>query len=209
MSNDSRSEFYKALAKAQGAIEGAKKDTDNPFFKSKYADLASVWDACRKQLSENGIGVLQFPDFDPETKIVSVETILTHSAGYEKSFRTRVPLSKVDAQGVGSGITYARRYALMAAIGIAPEDDDGNAAAEKGYNANTGKRTSNSLKQEEAWAKFQDKVHNINGADAKRDYWERKDVQAAISAWPQNWRDAAQEYIENAIEDDLQKVAAE
>ncbi len=127
-SDAARKAFYAAMAKAQGKIEGATKDKTNPGFKSKYADLSAVWDACREPLSSNGLAVLQFPDYDPESKCVLLETILTHSDGFDKSFRIAVPVSKIDAQGIGSAITYARRYALMAAVGIAPEDDDGNAA---------------------------------------------------------------------------------
>lgn len=116
-----------ALAKAQGQIQAAKKDSANPFFKSKYADLASVWDACRKPLSDNGLSVSQFP-CEAENG-VAIETMLIHSSGQWISSRYTMPVSKNDAQAVGSAITYARRYALAAVVGIAPEDDDGNAAA--------------------------------------------------------------------------------
>lgn len=126
--------FYAAMAKAQSKIEGAAKDKTNPAFKSKYADLSAVWDACREPLTSNGIAVLQFPDYDPESKCVLLETIITHTDGFDKSFRLSVPVSKIDAQGIGSAITYARKYALMAAVGIAPEDDDGNAAVAQGEN---------------------------------------------------------------------------
>lgn len=120
-------ELGAALAKAQGQIEGAKKDSANPFFKSKYADLASVWDACRKHLSENGLSVTQCPE-EAENGI-SIETMLLHSSGQWIKSRYTMPVSKIDAQAVGSAITYARRYALASIVGVAPEDDDGNAAA--------------------------------------------------------------------------------
>lgn len=124
--SDQINELATALAKAQGQIEGAKKDSANPFFKSTYADLASVWDACRRQLSSNGLSVTQCPE-ESESGI-SVETMLMHSSGQWISGRYSMPVSKVDAQAVGSAITYARRYALAAIVGIAPEDDDGNKA---------------------------------------------------------------------------------
>ena len=118
-----------ALAKAQAEIEGAKKDSNNPHFKSSYADLASVWDACRKALTGNGLSVVQGPVSDEGR--VGVTTMLMHSSGQwlESTFFMRP--TKDDPQGAGSALTYARRYALAAMVGVAPEDDDGNAASEK------------------------------------------------------------------------------
>lgn len=119
-----------ALAKAQGVMEGATKDSSNPFFKSKYADLSSVWDACRKPLTDNGLSVVQTADFMPEhPDMVCVETILCHSTGEWIKGRLAVKPAKPDPQSVGSCITYLRRYSLQSMVGIAPEDDDGNAAS--------------------------------------------------------------------------------
>lgn len=125
-------ELAAALAKAQGAIKGALKDTANPFFKSKYADLSSVWEACRSQLSANGLSVVQTPCQGEGG--INVETMLMHCSGQWISSQFTMPVAKQDAQAVGSAITYARRYALAAMIGIAPEDDDddGNAATGNG-----------------------------------------------------------------------------
>ena len=120
--------LFAALAKVQGAIEGARKGTDNPFFKSKYADLASVWDACREQLSANGFAVIQRPVGD-DPQIVVLETILGHESGEWISGTLTMKPVKADPQGIGSCITYARRYALASMVGVAPEDDDGNAAS--------------------------------------------------------------------------------
>lgn len=120
-------ELAAALSKAQGQIEGAKKDSANPFFKSKYADLASVWEACRKPLTDNGLSIIQCPE-ESENGI-AIETMLLHSSGQWKSSRYSMPVSKVDAQAVGSAITYGRRYALAAMVGVAPEEDDGNESA--------------------------------------------------------------------------------
>lgn len=119
-------EIAAALAKAQGAITGAVKDSANPFFKSKYADLASVWDACRKPLSDNGLSVIQSPEADGVR--VTVETLLLHSSG--QWFRNSLSVSaKEDSpQAIGSAITYLRRYVLQSFAGVAPEDDDGEAA---------------------------------------------------------------------------------
>lgn len=115
-----------ALCKAQAQMEGAKKDANNPHFKSKYADLASVWDAIRAPLTSNGLSVVQL--LRSIQGGVEVETILMHSSGQQISDVFAVPATKNDAQGYGSAATYARRYALMAMVGVAPEDDDGNGA---------------------------------------------------------------------------------
>ncbi len=121
-------ELALSLSKAQGAIKGALKDSLNPHFKAKYADLASVWDACREQLAKNELSVVQMPEVS-ETGGIAVETILMHSSGQWISSRVVMPLNKPDAHGIGTAITYARRYALAAMVGIAPEDDDGNHAS--------------------------------------------------------------------------------
>lgn len=126
-------EIGAALAKAQGAIENATKDKANPFFKSTYADLAGVWDACRAALSANGLSVVQTPE--QSDKGVLVSTMLLHSSGQWISGSYLMPVSKFDAQSIGSAITYARRYALAAMVGVAPEDDDGNAANNRGQGA--------------------------------------------------------------------------
>ena len=124
-------EIATALASAQGAMKGAVKDAENPHFRSKYADLASVWDACRGPLTSNGISVIQSPRLvsNGEGWLVEVETTLLHKSGQFFSDALQVPVTKADAQGVGSALTYARRYALSAFVGVAPEDDDGNAAS--------------------------------------------------------------------------------
>jgi len=118
----------KALSIVQGKLTHAKKDSANPFFKSKYADLESVWDACRGLLSENGLAVMQFPgEFVDGT--MSLNTVLTHSSGEFMSYLMSVPVTKPDAQGAGSCLTYMRRYALAAVVGVVQADDDGNAAS--------------------------------------------------------------------------------
>ena len=117
----------KALSEAQGKIKGAAKDAENPFFKSKYADLASVWDACREQLSAAGLSVIQ--TLDGGMMGVTVVTTLAHSSGeWIRGSLTLKPV-KDDPQGIGSAITYGRRYALAAMVGVAPEDDDGEGAS--------------------------------------------------------------------------------
>ena len=120
-------ELATALAKAQGDIKGAVKDSSNPFFKSSYADLSSVWNACREALSKNGLAVIQTCSMSEHG--VTVSTRLAHASGqWVEDDLTLMPV-KPDPQGVGSTITYARRYALASIAGVAPEDDDGNAAS--------------------------------------------------------------------------------
>jgi len=117
-----------ALAAAQINMGKALKQANNPHFRSKYADLGSVMDACLPALNERGIAVIQPTGEDEHGRFI--ETLLIHGESGE-TLSCRVPLiiGKNDMQGYGSAVTYARRYGLMAMAGIAPEDDDGNAAA--------------------------------------------------------------------------------
>jgi len=119
-------ELAAALSKAQAEIEGATKGSNNPAFRSKYADLGAVWDAIREPFSKNGLAVAQFPRA-VETG-VEVETILMHGSGQWLSDAFWIPCAKGDAHGYMSATTYARRGALAAIAGVAPVDDDGNAA---------------------------------------------------------------------------------
>jgi hypothetical protein len=115
-----------ALSLAQGEFDAAVKDTANPFFKSKYADLSSVVEATRPALSKHGLSIIQLPR--SQDGCIQLETILLHKSGEFIGDTLALPVSKQDAQGYGSAMTYARRYGWMAVTGIAPEDDDGNAA---------------------------------------------------------------------------------
>lgn len=120
-------ELAAALSKAQSEIQPALKDSVNPFFKSKYADLSSVWNACKEPLTKNGLSVLQTMD-QKEGQLVLLTT-LAHSSG--QWIRSCLPIlsAKQDAQSIGSAITYMRRYSLAALVGVTTdEDDDGNAA---------------------------------------------------------------------------------
>lgn len=120
-------ELFGAMAKAFAGIEGATKDANNPHFKTKYADLGAVVDAIKPALVANGLWFAQVSH--EQSGGVCVETVLCHSSGQQMSFgKLFVPASKQDAQGYGSALTYARRYSLLTAFGVCPEDDDGNAA---------------------------------------------------------------------------------
>jgi hypothetical protein len=128
--SESIKELLTALAKAQGKISAAKKDSTNPHFKSKYADLASCWEAIKESLSSNGLSLTQW--VSPSERGVSITTFLGHSSGEWLSSEATFPVKdQSNPQSMGSSITYARRYCLSAAIGlVADEDDDGNAASQ-------------------------------------------------------------------------------
>jgi len=133
--SDAINELAAALAKAQGDILNAKRDNENPHFRSKYADLGSVWDAIRAALSRNGLSIIQSPRLITTSEKVwflEVETAMFHSSGQFLSDVLAVPLASPTAQGIGSATTYARRYALAAFAGVAAagDDDDANAASE-------------------------------------------------------------------------------
>jgi hypothetical protein len=117
-----------ALVKAQKAFGPALKTSTNPHFKSRYADLSACIEAVIDGLNANGIALIQKQH--PCDHGVSVETVFVHESGevFSAGILT-VPAAKQDPQGYGSALTYARRYSLMAACGIAPEDDDGNAGS--------------------------------------------------------------------------------
>jgi hypothetical protein len=122
-------ELATALVKAQARIDGAKKDSTNPHFKNKYADLGAVWDACREALHSNGLGIVQTPCLIEGQWALA--TTLVHESGEQISGYVPLLNTKGDMQGLGSAITYARRYGLAAIVGVCPEDDDGNAASGK------------------------------------------------------------------------------
>ena len=125
--SESINELAKSLAIVQGQLTHASKDAENPFHKSKYADLASVWESCRKPLAENGLSIVQLPD-GLEDNCLILETTMLHTSGQWISSRIKMPMQKQDPQGYGSTLTYARRYALAAIVGVYQDDDDAEGA---------------------------------------------------------------------------------
>ena len=124
--SDSLKELATALSKAQGEFQNAKRDKENPFFHSKYADLTSLWDICRPVLSKNGLSVAQGPSVNENH--VTIKTLLMHNSGEWIESELILNADKPTAQGVGSAITYGRRYSLAAMLGLVA-DDDGNEAS--------------------------------------------------------------------------------
>ena len=119
-----------AFVKAQKAFGPALKSSTNPHFKSRYADLSACIEAVVDALNNNGIGLIQ-RCYDAGAGVM-IETVFVHESGEVMECGIlQVPASKQDPQGYGSALTYARRYSLMAACGIAPEDDDGNSASRR------------------------------------------------------------------------------
>lgn len=149
-------ELAKALSAAQAEITGAKMDSKNPFFKTDYADLSSVWNACRVPLSKNGLAIMQTLD-ETEGRTVLITT-LAHSSGQWIKSRLPLVINKNDPQAVGAAITYARRYALSSLVGVCPVDDD----AESAMDLNEGEKRNlmrNFDKEPQLLEKFREKLN--------------------------------------------------
>lgn len=114
--------LLEALSKMQGNLENAKKESENPFFKSRYADLNTCLQTAKKVMAENGLCVSQHCTFNGD--MVQCVTVLGHSSGQMMISTLNVPVTKKDPQGIGMAITYARRYAFSSVIGLAQADDD-------------------------------------------------------------------------------------
>jgi len=128
--SESIAQLAAALAKAQARIQPAVKDKVNPAFRSHYATLEAIVEACREALAANDLAVLQLPCDDPNCERVALRTMIVHKSGEFIEEAVSARLVKNDPQGLGSALTYLRRYALAAIVGVtATEDDDGNAAS--------------------------------------------------------------------------------
>lgn len=127
--SDSIKELATALCKFQGEVEAIKKGSENPFYHSRYADLTAILDTIRKPLSENGLSFVQFP-----TGQSGLETMLMHTSGEWISATYEMKPVKNDPQGLGSAITYQRRYALGSILGLSTDDDDDGNSASKTAN---------------------------------------------------------------------------
>lgn len=171
-------EIAKALAKAQEKIKPAKKGAENPFFKSSYADLPAIVEACRDELAKNGLSVSQATSFNGE--VVALDTLLMHSSGEWLCGTYPIKPVKADPQSMGSAVTYARRYALAAMVGVVAEaeDDDGNAASDRAK-APSREEKGDALTKARDWAK--EAIREINGMAADEvDAWATKNAPAMV-----------------------------
>lgn len=128
--SDSLKSIAPALLKAQRAIKSALKDSTNPHYRSKYADVSAVIEAVKGPLNDNGI-LFQQPPEEMRDGQLFVTTRLQHESGEFMEATASCPLPKQDPQGYGSALTYMRRYALGAFLGVPAEDDDGNGATHR------------------------------------------------------------------------------
>lgn len=137
--SDQLDQLFTALAKAQGEMSAAAKDCANPFFKSRYADLGSIWAACREPLSKNGLSVLQVVQTTESGDVL--HTTLGHSSGQYMTSTMPIRIKMEgkggnELQALGAAITYLRRFSLAALVGVAPDDDnDGNGSNYKAAQA--------------------------------------------------------------------------
>lgn len=126
--SESLIDLASALSLAQAEMGGAVKDSNNPFFKSNYADLTSVIKALKEPFANHGLSYVQLPVTSEGGKGIGVSTMLMHNSGQWVQSEYLLPMDKITPQGAGSAITYARRYALQAMAGIPTVDDDAEAA---------------------------------------------------------------------------------
>lgn len=132
MNTEINNELATAFCNAQKDMAAVAKSAENPFFKSKYADLESVIDAVKEVLNNNGISFMQHPVFDEGR--IGVKTVLLHVSGQREESLLLLPLAKQDPQAAGAAITYARRYALQSICGLPAVDDDGETGKEVSIN---------------------------------------------------------------------------
>jgi hypothetical protein len=150
-------ELVTAIVKAQLAMKPAKRESSNPFFKSKYADLPECWEATHP-FRENGIAIVQCP-MPSDEKTIAIDTVMAHTSGEWMRSRLLMPIAKIDPQGAGSAITYGRRYALGCMTGlVTDEDNDGNIPKrqEDGARATLGEGASLSTKRGFGYQKASD-----------------------------------------------------
>jgi len=167
MQSSSIGKLALALSKAQGQMEGASKSADNPFFKSKYADLNECIQAARKPLADNELAVIQTTELS-DSGIVIVTT-LAHSSGEWIKAKISMKPKKDDDQGRGSSITYGRRYSFAAIVGLAQKEDDGNASC--------------AIPKPDKTAKGQQSPPQQNRQQQSRNKKEDPQVKAAVQQW--------------------------
>jgi hypothetical protein len=201
--SDTIAELATALSKAQGAIDDATKTGLNPMFKSRYADLAAVRSVIREPLAVNDLVVMQFPRTSDNH--VEVETMILHKSGEFMSETLRLPVNKWDAQGIGSAITYGRRYGLMSMLSIASEDDDGNAAVQRPVVNEAAQ-----ARQSEAQNKLRERILDSLRAAAKEGSEALREKWASLAPEHRSWMggDVLKELKAEGVKADAAKVEA-
>jgi hypothetical protein len=189
-------ELCSALVKAQSEIGAAIKDSTNPHYNKKYADLSSVVSAIKPIAAKHGLGFFQ--RFGSAENGVAVETIIVHESGERlETGLLFVPASKQDAQGYGSAITYARRYSLQTAFGVPADDDDGHAAAASAPKAGVISPVKESAKNLDA-----DPVKVAKVVSFLVDLWQ-EEVDAGVSSSPEaDWDWSYYQQIEPLTQDE-------
>lgn len=209
--SESTAKLDAALAKAQGEIEAAAKDKVNPAFRSKYADLSSVWAAIRPALSKHGIAITQWPIHSEDGRL-HIVTRLAHDGEWIRAHFS-IPVQKQDPHGYGSATTYAKRFSLAAAVGVvADDDDDGNAASNKRSDATApampsvnGTPGASKAGSRAAYEKMIASIRNTATLRALDD-WYKANV-ADIDKLPPEWLDELRmEYVDR--QSDLKKNLA-
>ncbi len=216
--SDTLGKIAPALVATIAQIGGAKKGKTNPQFKTQYADLGSVIAASKEILAENGLALLQFPT-DCAGGILHLETIFVHESGEWIGAEMGIALGKIDPQGVGSAITYARRYAQMSALNMPAVDDDGEAAMGRktainpsppgpdfpGAEGSPG-RSSYAAKKDggsERFIQLQDEIASLESTGAIASFIaERKDE---IGTLPEGWR----KLLREALDEQKHTIAAQ
>lgn len=175
--SESIGKIAEALAKAQKNFAPAVKDSANPFFKSNYLSLAGAIDACRDSLSANGLAIVQTMDDGERLRLT---TTLMHSSGEWIASHYPITPVKNDPQGIGSALTYARRYSLMAIVGLAAEDDDGEAATGRTAPPKKADSQGNAVTKKPVWTAEQSKEAGAIRADILAEFGDLGDKQLAI-----------------------------
>lgn len=195
-------EIAKALPKAQAAMGDVFKTAVNPAFRSKYANLANVIEAVVPALNANGLSLLQPAAFDGE--FVRVATMFLHESGQWMRCTVSVVPAKKDAQGIGSAQTYLRRYGLMSMSGVAPEDDDGNAASNSQRQqreqqdqepVRMARKSSAQAKRDQDDERIKAIIQAIDSEDAL-DLWVRQRFDIETKDIPMSWLDPIRDEVE-------------
>jgi len=171
-SNESQAKLSAAFVAAQKEFKSAIKEATNPFYKSKYADLASVWEACHQSLAKHDLAISQSPGKVLDQPLrMELETALVHSSGAYRKSVMEIPLKDLAPQSVGSSITYARRYALAAVLGIVIDEDDANKGSGKKAKAKYAKPAAKveTITKEDA-AALRELAIEMDWTDAEREH---------------------------------------